>query len=69
MAMLTKKEILADIRKNPDAHKHEFGALQQCCTVNGVLDLELMEAHPALGRNGGQKCDVTSGPCSCGAWH
>lgn len=19
--------------------------------------------------NGGQRCDTTSGPCSCGAWH
>lgn len=21
------------------------------------------------GYNGGQRCDVRSGPCSCGAWH
>jgi len=37
--------------------------------VDGALDSQLMDAHPALGCNGGQKCDVTDGPCSCGAWH
>ncbi len=40
--------------------------------VNGALNSRLAEAHEihaSLGRNGGQRCDVTSGPCSCGAWH
>lgn len=60
---------LKEIKDNPDQHRHNFWELQACCTVNGAIDLMLMEVHPELGRNGGQKCDVISGPCSCGAWH
>lgn len=60
---------LEDIRNHPERHYHNFFGLQACCMVNGALSAMLMDAHPELGRNGGQKCDVTSGPCSCGAWH
>lgn len=60
---------LKEIREQPDLHKHDFSALTACCMVNGSFDPQLMEAHPELGRNGGQKCDVVSGPCSCGGWH
>jgi len=40
--------------------------------VNWVLEMSLMEAHGelvGLGTNGGRKCDVSEGPCNCGAWH
>ncbi len=40
--------------------------------VGRVLDTALVEAHSvyaSLGMNGGQRCDVVSGPCACGAWH
>lgn len=63
---------LAELKEHPERHRHDFEALQRCCTVDGALDLGLLEAHSAaapLGRNGGRACDVTSGPCSCGAWH
>jgi hypothetical protein len=30
---------------------------------------ELFDANAPLGRNGDIACDVTSGPCACGAWH
>lgn len=63
------QEKLRDIREHPERHRHDFFALQSCCMVDGALSALLMDAHPALGRNGGQKCDVTEGPCSCGAWH
>jgi hypothetical protein len=46
--------------------------LQRCCIVDGAMDLGLMQAHEdhaSCGRNGSRRCDVTSGPCSCGAWH
>lgn len=36
---------------------------------DGAIDLSLFDSAPAVGYNGGVKCDVTSGPCSCGAWH
>lgn len=66
------QEILDDIRKHPDRHRHDFEGLQRCCFVDGAIDTLLMDAHSAnapLGRNGGVACDVTSGPCACGAWH
>ena len=63
---------LKDIVAHPERHKHTFQTLQQCCMVDGALDLRVMEAHADhvdLGTNGGQRCDVVSGPCACGAWH
>ena len=46
--------------------------LTDCCTIDGILILSLTDAHERnvdLGTNGGRRCDVSSGPCSCGAWH
>ena len=60
---------LQNIKDHPENHQHDFSGLTSCCMVNGAFDPLLMEAHPELGRNGGQKCDVTEGPCSCGGWH
>lgn len=61
---------IEDIKKHPENHKHYgMNELSRCCMVDGALDLYIMELHPAVGYNGGQKCDVSSGPCSCGAWH
>jgi hypothetical protein len=68
----TREDVLRDLREHPERHRHDFEGLQRCCFVNGALDLSLMEAHERLvdlGTNGGRRCDVTSGPCSCGAWH
>jgi hypothetical protein len=37
---------------------------------SGAIDLAALDAlEGSCGRNGGRGCDVTSGPCSCGAWH
>ncbi len=59
-----------DIHDHPERHRHNYSGLLACCTINGVIDLALIEAHGALlGRNGGVACDVTQGPCACGAWH
>jgi hypothetical protein len=62
---------IKDIKEHPEKHKHSFEALSQCCMVQGCFDTALMEAHSKLnmGTNGGVNCDVTSGPCSCGAFH
>jgi hypothetical protein len=60
------------IKEYPEKHRHDFSGLTACCTINGTFYGVLQEAHEdyaPLGRNGGQVCDVTSGPCSCGAWH
>lgn len=38
-------------------------------TEDGAIDLAAIDNAPAVGYNGGVKCDVTKGPCSCGAWH
>jgi hypothetical protein len=69
---MTREERLKDIREHPGRHRHDFGGLQRCCMIDGALDTGLMEAHERyanLGRNGGIRCDVVSGPCACGAWH
>ncbi len=37
---------------------------------NGAYDLRDLESlEGRYGHNGNNKCDVLSGPCSCGAWH
>lgn len=69
---MTRQERLDDIKRHPENHRHDFEGLQRCCFADGALDLGLMEAHQkhaSLGTNGSQKCDVTRGPCACGAWH
>jgi hypothetical protein len=67
----TAEAVSRDIKENPQKHLHNFDALQACCTINGAIDPRLMEAHTSVTRrtNGGRQCDVSSGPCSCGAWH
>ena len=70
--MKKAEEILRDIREHPESHRHEFDGLIQCCTTEDGIDTRLVEAHEkycSVGTNGGRRCDVTSGPCSCGAWH
>lgn len=68
--MKTRGERIKHIKDHPQQHMHnDMYELQRCCMVDGALDLMMMEIHPAIGYNGGQKCDVREGPCSCGAWH
>jgi hypothetical protein len=38
-------------------------------TPEGGIDLTKIDAATPVGENGGVPCDVTRGPCSCGAWH
>lgn len=69
---MTREEKLRDIKEHPERHRHDYEGLNACCFHNGALDLGLIDAHSQyarLGTNGGRACDVTSGPCSCGAWH
>jgi hypothetical protein len=70
---MTYEDKLNDIQVNPNNHHHSHDQLIACCTMeDGSLNLALMEAHShfaPVGMNGGQRCDSTSGPCSCGAWH
>jgi hypothetical protein len=38
--------------------------------LDGTIDARKMQAlEGSCGSNGGRGCDVTEGPCSCGAWH
>lgn len=63
---------IKDIKEHPDRHRHDFQRLQACCFVNGAIDMSVMDAHEKyvdMGTNGGTRCDVSSGPCACGAWH
>jgi hypothetical protein len=68
----TAEEVVEDIKAHPERHRHDFEGLQACCFINGALDCLVMDAHSQyvdMGTNGGVRCDVTSGPCACGAWH
>lgn len=69
---MTREAKLKEIKTHPERHRHTFEELQRCCFQDGALDMQLMgahEMHAAVGTNGGRSCDVTSGPCACGAWH
>lgn len=71
MIKRTHNSVLAGIKEHPERHRHTFERLRQCCTIDGAVDLSLMEAHQQhapVGHNA-SPCDVSSGPCSCGAWH
>lgn len=69
---MTTAEKVQEIREHPELHRHSFETLQACATINGVLVMEIIEAHQQhapTGCNGGRNCDTTDGPCNCGAWH
>lgn len=70
--MTKAQKMVEDIKQHPEKHRHDFAGLQRCCLIDGALDMMVMETHSkyvVTGRNGSSKCDVTSGPCSCGAYH
>lgn len=69
---MNRNQKIEDIKNHPERHKHDFEGLQQCCMVDGALDCQIMDLHSQyvdMGTNGGTRCDVTKGPCACGAWH
>ena len=68
---MTHAEKLKDIKENPQNHRHyDLNGLHSCAMIDGALDLSVIAAHEGLlGYNGGEPCDVRSGPCSCGAFH
>ncbi len=43
--------------------------LAHAITKEGIDLRKIDELEGRFGENGGRGCDVTSGPCSCGAWH
>lgn len=66
---MTAQETIEDIKAHPETHAYSFEDLTRCCTIDGVFDTRVMEAHSDyvdLGSNGGVQCDTT---CACGAWH
>lgn len=68
----TADTVIEEIKKNPEKHIHEMNALLVCASFNGAINTAVLTAHSEyldLGTNGGVKCDVILGPCSCGAWH
>lgn len=64
---MTEADKLKEIREFPDRHRHAFADLQACCMVGEAISLQLLDAHEGIIGRG--KCDVTGGPCSCGAFH
>ena len=68
---MTHQEKVKDIKEHPEKHKHKnLNELASCCFINDAIDMHLVELHEgSYGSNGGVRCDVSEGPCSCGAWH
>ena len=63
-------ELMKSLDARPDNLERSFEDLVALATTeDGAIDLSVFANAPAVGYNGGVKCDVTSGPCSCGAWH
>lgn len=62
---------LKNIREHPELHRHaDMNGVHSCAFIGGAISMRIVEAHEGLhGSNGGRGCDVSSGPCSCGAWH
>lgn len=70
--MIDAEAKVMHIKQHPELHRHDFAGLQQCSFIDGHLDMMVMEAHSKYAGqriNGGKRCDVSNGPCSCGAWH
>lgn len=69
---MTVDERILDIKAHPEQHQHSFDGLVRCCMNDGAINTAIMQAHEDYapqGVNGGRRCDVSRGPCSCGAWH
>jgi len=61
---------LKSIKERPEYHQHTYNDLQACCTIEGFLHLQLIDAHQGIIKNRvNYNCDVTLGPCGCGGWH
>ena len=47
--------------------KNKYLQEGKCPVCRGTTTTE--KGRPDYGTNGGTRCDVSSGPCSCGVWH
>ncbi len=65
---MVRQELIHDIRRHPERHRHAFDALLECCMRDGAVDLSAMEAHEGVFPDR-PRCDVASGKCSCGGSH
>ena len=52
-----------------DRENVDLNTLIGASMENGAIDLREMDKAPKYGMNGSEWCDVSEGPCSCGAWH
>lgn len=53
-----------------DKKKRTFNdVLKDAVNEDGSISASKLEGDGSLGYNGGIACDVTEGPCACGAWH
>jgi hypothetical protein len=56
-------------RGEGNVERRDFRDLMDDATGPGGVDTLAIEGKRVGRSNGGIPCDVTSGPCSCGAWH
>lgn len=63
---------LADIRTNPDRHRHATFDDIAACAMDPecqCVNLAIIDAHEGLMGGPTGRCDVKEGPCACGGWH
>ena len=68
---------LCDREWKPLKSISEMGAAREIATLRDMYDVQvrdavthkLLELSAPYGRNAGRMCDVSRGPCCCGAWH
>lgn len=57
-------------RGHPQKGERDFlDSVREATTEDGSIDLLELDSHRTGRVNGGIACDVTRGPCRCGAFH
>jgi hypothetical protein len=62
------KRIKASERGTPPKERDYLDHVRESTTPGGI-DAAVFDSHRTGRVNGGIACDVSSGPCRCGAWH
>lgn len=60
----------AEAGDSPSSAPRDFlDNVREATNQDGSVDLARLDLHRTGRVNGGIACDVTRGPCRCGAWH
>jgi hypothetical protein len=60
---------IKDAERGEAPAQRTFAQLKDEATTPAGIDTLAIEGRRTGRSNGGIACDVSSGPCACGAWH